>query len=214
MNDDPYIGDRKISAWKHEDFGGEYTKRNPLSAENTALRVPLFEKILAALEPNFPSSILEVGAGTGNNICAIEQIYQRTQTPFYAYATEPNEGARDVLRTNVSEVVSSPAQKIDYPDGIADFVFTSGVLIHIPPADHLKAMGEIFRCSKLWIASIEYFNPALEMVEYRDCDDMMWRRDWGSLWLDNFKVKCLDVGFCWKRTTGLDDLTFWVFEKL
>jgi hypothetical protein len=43
----------------------------------------------------------------------------------------------------------------------------------------------------------------------------MWGNDFGKLFMERFKshVKCIDVGFMWKETTGLDNVTYWVFEK-
>ena len=52
------------------------------------------------------------------------------------------------------------------------------------------------------------------MIPYRGHTDALWRRDYGSIWLDNFTdLHCQGAIFAWKRMTGLDNLTFWVFEK-
>jgi hypothetical protein len=52
------------------------------------------------------------------------------------------------------------------------------------------------------------------MIPYRGHDNALWRRDYGSLFLDTFSdLKCTAHMFAWKRATGLDNLTFWVFEK-
>ena len=42
----------------------------------------------------------------------------------------------------------------------------------------------------------------------------LFKRDFGGFWLDNFPdLQVVKYGFSWKRLTGLDNLTWWVFEK-
>ena len=92
--------------------------------------------------------------------------------------------------------------------------FTSGVLIHIHPDDLLDSMGEIHRVAKRYVVCIEYFSDKPEMIPYRGHDDRLFKRDFGSYYLDNFPdLSVVDYGFSWKRLTGLDNLTWWVFEK-
>ena len=111
-------------------------------------------------------------------------------------------------------VTADFAHKISFADGMADLVMTVGVLIHVSSDDLLPSMWEIYRCSCRWVLCAEYFAPTEESVPYRGHGDALWRRDYGSLWLDNFPdLRCLSCTFAWKRTTGLDNLVFWLFEK-
>ena len=95
-----------------------------------------------------------------------------------------------------------------------DFAFTSGVLIHIHPDDLLAACRDIHRVTRRYIGCLEYFSAEPEEVRYRDRDGLLFKRDFGGFWLDNFPdLRTLEYGFAWKRLTGLDNVTWWLFEK-
>ncbi len=202
----------QIDLWRG-DFGDVYTGRNRDSAEILCARVALWAEIMSHTKIARPASILEVGANIGVNLRAL-----RTLSTARFYALEPNDKARDVLVQSkvvaAEDVRAGTAAAIDFPAGTADLVFTSGVLIHIHP-DQLKvSMTEIHRCSARWIVSIEYFSDKPEMIPYRGYDDVLFKRDFGGLWLDTFPdLRPAACGFAWKRMTGLDNLTWWLFEK-
>src|SRR5262245_30800064 len=166
-------------------FGDAYTERNAASVEHLRARVVLWSEILAHTLAAPPASVLEVGANLGINLRALRAV-----TGARCYALEPNDKARAVLVQDgvvaAEDVRGGVASAIDFPTGVADLVFTSGVLIHIHP-DHLRdSIGEIYRCSARWIACIEYFSDRPEMIPYRGHDDRLFKRDFGSLWLDCF----------------------------
>ena len=95
-----------------------------------------------------------------------------------------------------------------------DCVVTCGVLIHVPTCLLAKSMSEIHRVSDRYIICAEYFAPREEMIRYQGKDDLLWRRDYGTLYLSQFPdLKCIDVQFWWKPQTGMDNLTVWLFEK-
>ena len=192
--------------WAGE-FGDEYTRRNRAKSEDDIGRRAMWSMLL----PSDLKSVLEVGANVGKNLAAISRLSEAE-----LFASEPNELAREEL----AELVSPQNIRADYcdhlffPDGVADLVITCGVLIHISAARLVPSMKELHRCSRRWIISAEYFAPSEEMVPYRGKHDALWRRDYGSIWLDNFPdLQCYAAVFAWKRMTGLDNLTFWVFEK-
>lgn len=191
------------------DFGTEYTRRNIKFGSTVDARRRVFEQIL----PKDCRSVLEVGANCGDNLAAISQI-----SPCQLFAVEPNEEAREQLyhrlKLPIEHVRSDLAAKLSFTDAAADLAFTCGVLIHIPTDDLLASMRQIHRCAGRYIICGEYFAPSEEMIPYRGHDNALWRRDYGSLWLDNFPdLRCTQQFFAWKRTTGLDNITFWVFEK-
>ncbi|HDY86917.1 MAG TPA: methyltransferase domain-containing protein [bacterium] len=183
-------------AWRG-DFGNAYTKRNiPLLVE----RIKLWEKIL----PLAVRSICEVGSGAGANLEALSHL-----TNAELIGIEPNELARYSYGG-----LDGTAQNIPLKDDSVEFAFTCGVLIHIPPKDLGKACDEIYRISSKYIACIEYFSDEPESKPYRGYDSLLFKRDFGSYWLDRFPdLKVIDYGFFWKRMTGLDNLTYWIFEK-
>jgi pseudaminic acid biosynthesis-associated methylase len=198
--------------WRGE-FGNAYTDRNLASSDQMQARLQLWSEILSHTISAPPESFLEVGANLGTNLRAL-----RLLTGARCLAVEPNDKAREILvRDGVlkaEDLRGGIASQIDFPDSAADFAFTSGVLIHIHP-DHLAAsLKEIHRCSRRWIGCIEYFSDKPEMIPYRGHDDRLFKRDFGGLWLDSFPdLRVVAYGFAWKRVTGLDNLTWWLFEK-
>lgn len=193
-------------------FGSDYALRNTDEDYLPAYRM-LWARIILALG-RIPNTILEVGANTGLNIKALSGLLEEAPPEFYA--VEPNRRAREELELTglCKRVIDGTAQKIDLTDGIADLAFTSGVLIHVPPHELLDACKEIHRCSSKWIVCIEYFNDTPVSIPYRYNTDALWKRDFGSFWMDNFPdLKCLNYGFIWKRETGLDSMNWWIFSK-
>ncbi|HPO10199.1 MAG TPA: methyltransferase type 11, partial [bacterium] len=67
-----------------------------------------------------------------------------------------------------------------------DLVFTSGVLIHLAPADLNRALDEIHRCAGRWIWGFEYFAETHTSIPYRGRDDLLWKGDFARLYLDRF----------------------------
>ena len=202
----------QIDFWRG-DFGNLYTDRNSASDEQLRARVALWSEIMSHTLPAPPASILEVGANLGVNLRAL-----RALTGARSYAVEPNDKAREILVRDqvvaVDDLRGGFAAKIDFPDKVADLAFTSGVLIHIHPDHLLASIKEIHRCSSRWIACIEYFSDKPEMIPYRGHDDRLFKRDFGGFWLDAFPdLRVTAYGFAWKRVTGLDNLTWWLFEK-
>lgn len=199
--------------WWRGAAGNAYIERNGAAADSLRARTALWADILRHTAPAPPGSILEVGANIGLNLRAL-----RALTDAYPYAVEPNDRARHILvRDGVvakADARADDAAQIDLPDGVVDLAFTCGVLIHIPPDDLLASCKEIHRCARRWIVCIEYFAQKPEMIPYRGEPDRLWKRDYGSFFLDNFPdLRPVACGFAWKRTTGLDDLTWWLLAK-
>jgi pseudaminic acid biosynthesis-associated methylase len=186
------------------DFGNDYTKRQ---ANTSDARKDMWRMVL----PRRLDSLLEVGANLGANL---EAMIGLTAGDFYA--TEPNEQARQELiaKDLCVQVTNDSAHSLSAQDKSMDLVFTSGVLIHIPPEQLTASLHEIHRVARRYIIAAEYFAPSEEMIPYRGHDNALWRRDYGSLYLDQFSdLRCISCLFAWKRMTGLDNLTFWVLEK-
>lgn len=199
------------------DFGDAYQSRNASNWPAIKNRARLFENIFEAMEKGcggaFPASIIEVGGGAGDNLRAIDLIYARSKMEVNLKSCDPNEAARQAMK-DVADAIPGTIDDLPYNNGAADLVFTSGVLIHVPPEELQRAMEEILRVSKRWILSIEYFNPTPQEVPYRGSAGMLWRRDFGEAWLDLYPgLKIVGNGFAWKRTSGLDNVFWWLFEK-
>jgi spore coat polysaccharide biosynthesis protein SpsF len=131
---------------------------------------------------------------------------------------EPNRRAREILVADrilrPDRVHAADASALPFPDACFDLVFTCTVLIHVPDDALQAAYREIHRVSRRWILCMEYFSPAPLMIPYRGHDDLLFKRDYGALWLDGFRdLEHVANGFFWKRTTGLDDVNWWLFRK-
>lgn len=201
-----------IDRWRG-DFGDDYVQRNSAAKESVRQRINMWGRILRSTNGAPPKSILEVGSNVGLNLRALKQISSAEVS-----AVEPNGAARsrlladDVLPAN--RIYDATAQHLPLKAGAIDLVFTCGVLIHVPPAQLLDACREIYRVANRYIVTVEYFAREPETIQYRGFDDMLFKRDFGGFWLDNFPVlTVLDYGFEWRRLTGIDDATWWVFRK-
>lgn len=205
----------QLSEWTGE-FGDDYTDRNIPDDVNIANRVMYWTGVFSNLT-TVPMSMLEVGANVGANLVAIDTIYSTIGKPVTLYYNEPNNKALKIIKEQtIRDIrkVDGTAQGLNVSDGAVDLSFTCGVLIHIHPNDLSKAMEEIYRASKKYIVCSEYFSPDLREIQYRGKSGMLWTRDFGSEWLDKFKLRCINYNFAWKRLTGMDNLTTWVFEKV
>lgn len=186
--------------WWRGTHGDEYTRRN--SDLDLEARAMLWDEILDCLADT-PETFLEIGAGTGRNLLALKSIGHEK-----IWGVEPNALAGKEAMDSGLVVHGGTAAS---PGLSGDLVFTSGVLIHIPPDELLDACKGIYGAAERYIACIEYFSAEPEEKPYRG--RRLWKRDFGSFWLDNFDLRVMGCGFAWKRTTGLDNVTWWVFAK-
>ena len=194
-------------------FGNAYTDRNTVADDKLRALTKHWARIMRATEGAPPQSILEVGANIGLNLRALRRL---TGATFIAL--EPNAKARQHL---VADGVVGAEWALDGlgnaiplgPDAV-DMAFTSGVLIHVHPDDLLATCMELHRVSSRYIACIEYFSDKSEEIYYRGETEALFKRDFGSFYLDTFPdLRVVDYGFTWKRVSGLDNLTWWLFEK-
>ncbi len=196
---------RQSSFWRSE-FGDAYTERNEVSPEILSARIALWRRVFETLVDAPPNSILEVGANLGINLQALGHL-----TSAELFAVEPNALARAKLLENrvvpANNINDCLSHDLSFPDESVDLVFTSGVLIHIHPDNLLSSCSEIYRVTRRYIVCIEYFSDKPEEISYRGHGEMLFKRDFGSFWLDNFpNLETKDYGFVWKRVTGLLDL--------
>jgi pseudaminic acid biosynthesis-associated methylase len=192
-----------LEVWVGE-FGNAYIERN--GDKTIQSRAAMWRRILRDITPG---TILEVGANIGLNIRALQKV-----TGARLLAVEPNNAARRVLKTVTDDAYDGTADKLWLANDTVNLVATCGVLIHIHPDDLADACAEMYRVSNRYIVCIEYFSDKPEEIEYRGQSGMLWKRDFGSFWMEQHPdLKLLDYGFFWKRATGLDNLTWWLWEK-
>ena len=194
-------------------FGDFYQERNKLTQDEVDKRVPFLDSIFRSIYSVtgiIPKSVLEIGAGQGPNILALEKLAIQTAVPIKLYATEVNQTARLHLSENSKTVEILDKIPIE---AIADVVMTYGVLIHTHPAHVKPLMEQMHKASKRFIICCEYFAPEVRPLMYRGEKDALWLDDYGSKWLTYHSLRLIGYGFAWKKITGLDNITYWVFEK-
>lgn len=204
--------------WKG-DFGNHYFDRNYTSDEMTSKRKDLFRPILnticdGGISP--PKTILEVGAGGGQNLIALSELYDENGKKVKLKAVDINSKACDYLETirNVTRVDCAAWEDVDIKRPVAELVFTSGVLIHVHPTELKKFMDKIVMASEKYVVCIEYFSPECREIRYRGHFDSLWANDFGSLYLHGgYGLKLMGYFFFWKSIYGVDNLTCFVFEK-
>lgn len=202
----------QTSFWRG-DFGNEYSERNALDPAALRNRTAKWARILSPLAGAPPTSILEVGANIGINLAAL-----RALTGAALYAVEPNGSARGKLVSSgilpSENIHDATGDALPFADRAVEMSFTSGVLIHVAPERLEATCREMHRVSSRYIGCIEYFAVSPEEKTYRGHSGKLFKRDFGGYWLDMFPdMKLVDYGFFWQRVTGLDNLTWWVFEK-
>lgn len=212
MNSNPGPSTAQLDAWRGA-FGDAYVERNDMSAGMLAARGAMWTRILQPVADAMPDSILEIGANIGINLAALKSL-----TAARLVALEPNAGARKLLKDDniaaAADIHDGFASAIPLADGAVDMAFTSGVLIHISPDDLLASCREIHRVSARYIACIEYFSDTPQEIRYRNQEGLLFKRDFGEFWMSNFAdLSLVDYGFFWRRATGLDNLTWWLFCK-
>ena len=122
-----------------EKFGDDYHERNKLTEAQENARLTYFIMLAQMLADGgkkaLPKSILEVGAGTGQNLKALKKIIDSNGLNIHLAGMEPNLTACDELKKIDEKLdvinVNLPIQNtFDYK---YEMVFTCGMLIHISP---------------------------------------------------------------------------------
>lgn len=180
----------QMQTWSGE-FGKTYTERNRFASyeEYDRLYVERFgmhrSELSAIHLDQVPrdSRILEVGCNIGN------QLISLGHDGFASlYGVELQHDAVVAVHQERPElnVVQGSAFDIPFKDGFFDLVFTNNVLIHIAPEDLPKVMDEMVRVSRDYLWGSEYFAPEITEVPYRGHSSLLWKADYGQLFLDRF----------------------------
>lgn len=195
--------------WKHE-YAVDYMTKN--SDFNFLSGVEGWKEMLKKTDN--VKSILECGCNIGRNINFLNHILPNVDKSVI----EINPEAFRVVTTKYKlknsyngSIVSS-----NFTNSCYDFVFTCGVLIHIPPNELLQNMKKMFDYSNKYILIAEYFNRTPVMLSYQGQQNKLFKRDFGKLFIENFDVELVDYGFLWGHIydkAGFDDITYWLFKK-
>jgi len=171
-------------------FGEEYTDRNALSfADMEALyrenygvtRTELNERFLKGIDRSV--RVLEVGSNVGNQLLCLQRMgfSNLYGIELQSYAVELSKS-----RTRHINIIEGSAFDLPYKNGYFDLVFTSGVLIHISPADIPLATREIHRCAKDHIWGFEYYADKYTEIIYRGHRNLLWKANFAGMYLDQF----------------------------
>jgi len=191
-------------------FGNEYIDRNK-SVKLIPSRMAMFSKILS--RTSAIKTVIEFGSNIGHNLIALRQLLPNSELS----AIELNEKAVAIIKKWGQAKVYHQSIlnfECDYP---RDFVFTSGVLIHINPEALPDVYDKLYKTSKKYIGIVEYYNPTPVEIEYRGHKEKLFKRDFAGELLDRFSdLKLLDYGFIYKRDPvfPLDDCSWFVLEKM
>jgi pseudaminic acid biosynthesis-associated methylase len=83
-------------------------------------------------------------------------------------------------------IIQANAIDIPFKNNYFEFVFTCGVLIHIPPEILGNVMDEMYRCSGKYILGLEYFAEQHTSLSYRGESNLMWKGDFGGMFMKRF----------------------------
>lgn len=180
----------QTQVWQGE-FGRAYTDRNTLDVEGiNALwfanygitRREINQVFLQGIRKD--ASFLEVGCNVGNQLLQLHELGYTNLSgiELQSYAVE-------IAKSRLGDVAirQGSALSLPYENDCFDVVFTSGVLIHIAPADLPRAMAEIHRCAKSYIWGAEYYAPDVTSVNYRGHEQLLWKMDYARRYLECFK---------------------------
>jgi len=191
--------------WKGE-FGNSYAKRNyGMTPNNIAFFARALQRAGAI------NSVIEFGAGTGQNLEALSRLYSYPQEMI---GVEINEQA--AMQNKIGKILRMSA--LDYSPaeyGKADLVLTKGFLIHLPPDDLPDMYEVLYGSTRRYILVCEYYNPTPVEVDYRGHKNKLWKRDFAGDLMYRFPDLCLvDYGFVYHRGAfPQDDLTWFLLEK-
>ncbi len=194
--------------WAGE-FGDQYIDRNPANHVLPG-RIALFSRILRRTQA--VSSILELGANVGSNLLALRQLLPEASLS----AVEINERAVKELK-KIGDISVFHGSILDFnPVEGYEFVFVSGVLIHIAPDALPRVYDLMVKSSRRYVCIIEYYNPTPVEVPYRGHRGKLFKRDFaGELMERHSGMRLVDYGFVYHRDPNfpLDDLTWFLMEK-
>jgi pseudaminic acid biosynthesis-associated methylase len=194
-----------------EDYADDYAIKN--SEFDHKLGKVGWEKILAKAKL-VKKTYLEIGCNIGRNLDQLELF----DPELKASAVEINPKALAYVKTRheLQQSYCGPVQDAEFSANSFELVFTSGVLIHVSPDDLVGVMQKMFEWSSRYVVMVEYFNRTPISIEYRGRQNLLFKRDFGGLFMDCFDVNLVDYGFLWGRIfdpAGFDDMTYWLFEK-
>ena len=188
------------SDWWANDGGREYTARNRVDWRK---RVVFMRELIHSLRD--VRSVYEVGCNAGWNLSALVDCYATLA------GCDINHVAVGQAKAAGLDVTCGTAIQCLPKNPTYDLVFTSGVLIHIPPVALESVMRAIIQASTQYVIAIEYADDIEREIRYRNQDGLLWARPYGKLY-EKLGLKIKDVRFA-GEDDGFDSCTCWVMER-
>jgi pseudaminic acid biosynthesis-associated methylase len=161
------------------------------------------------------NGFLECGCNIGRNLDFLSRLVPKVpksiieiSEPAYKYV---------INKYNLDSHFNGSIEDSNFENNKFDLVFTVGVLIHINPDNLINVMHKMYDYSKKYILIGEYFNRTPVMINYMGQDNMLFKRDFGKLFMESCNIELVDYGFLWGHIydkSGFDDITWWLFKKL
>ena len=173
-----------------------------------------WSRMLEKANLNEIESFLDCGSNIGRNVGFLTKFLPGATANIIELAEGPYNQCKNEFK--IANSFLGPIKSADF-DQKFDLVFTSGVLIHVNPEDLLASMSNMYELSNEYILISEYFNRTPVTIDYRGETNMLFKRDFGKLFLENFECQIVDYGFLWGHQfdiAGFDDVTYWLFRKL
>lgn len=191
--------------WAGE-FGNAYHERN-----KKQFRLEFWLEVLRKINDQQIKSVLEVGAGKGDNLNTLRTLYPDAR---YA-AIEINAKACESMRDQGITVFNCPSTSLNTINPKQDLVISRGFLIHIPEQDLSATLRLLFTSSARYIFIGEYYSPQRREIPYRGYVDALWADDYVGRMMELYpgKLTVVDTGFAYHKTGG-DDLTWFLLEKV
>ena len=163
--------------------GDEYQDRNKAAhVGSVKANIHLFQHVMRCIPPFEIETIIEFGAGIGNNLRAWRHILPLAKLS----AVEINEKAAAQIPKDVAVHVGTFLKELPPgpPPGQYDMTMTKGALIHVPPEGLAIAYDNLYRLTRKYILICEYFSPSPRTIPYRDRMDILYSRDFAGGLLD------------------------------
>ena len=203
---------RDTEAFWAGEFGDSYILRN---RGRVTANEHFFSRVLRTiLGDRAPRSVLELGAGAGENLLALRTVLPHP--PFCRMTgIEINKNACEILASVAEHAICESLLDWQPDERTWDLVLTKGLLIHVAPGDLVFAYRKIHATARRYILIAEYFNPTPVEVPYRGHAGRLWKRDFAGEMLDAYQdLRVLDYGFTWNRDPfPQDTITWFLLER-
>ena len=182
------INTETLNFWK-EEYRDDYMKKN--AEFDSALGVEAWNLMLKNTQSI--SSIVECGCNIGRNIDFLKQINR----DYDISAIDVNEKAINFVKEkySISDSFVGRIEDASFKNNNYDLAFTMGVLIHVHPDELLATAKKVVDISKKYVLIGEYFNRTPTMIPYQGKENLLFKRDFGKYFLENFDLEVIDYGF-------------------